>query len=185
MFLLILGAYLIISVGGFNSIHDSGGKVAGLTTFEEESSLSTPAPTKIPTPTPSPTPTPTPKSRSDLDLASNQGPTLVSQINDFRASKGLGPVQSDPHTCSFASLRANEITSNFNHDGFRNRIDSKNLPYPSYSSVAENIAMNGDENQIIPGWINSPGHLENLLKDVPFGCVVGNGSYYVFEAWKP
>lgn len=183
MFLLILGAYLIISIGGFNNIYDSGEKVAGITTFEE-SNLPTPAPTQIPTPTPSPTPSPAPTLTPTPAIKT---PTidLLGLINQFRLEKGMSPLSANSETCFFANLRSQEIISSFNHDGFRNRIDSKTLPYPTYSSVAENISMNGEASQVIPGWINSPGHAENLLKDAPFGCVVSNGSYYVFEAWRP
>lgn len=110
---------------------------------------------------------------------------LLKQINDFRSSKGMDAVSENSETCSFASTRANEISSNFNHDGFTNRANSNSLPYPSFSSVAENIAMNSDASQVVPNWINSPGHAENLLKDVPYGCVANNGNYYTFEAWKP
>lgn len=134
------------------------------------------------------------KPSSDPGSGSNQGPTLVTQnsasdllqqVNNFRASKGLGPIQSDPYTCAFANTRAGEITSAFNHDGFSGRVNSKTLPYPSYSEIAENIAMNSDKNAVIQGWIDSPGHNENMRKDVPYGCVVGSGNFYVFEAWKP
>ncbi len=111
--------------------------------------------------------------------------SLIQQINQYRSSKGMATVSENTETCAFASTRANEIISNFNHDGFTNRVNSNSLPYPSYSTVAENIAMNSDSNQVVPGWINSPGHAENLLKDVPYGCVGNSGINYVFEGWKP
>ena len=109
----------------------------------------------------------------------------MKQINDFRAGKGLSPLSTDGNTCGFAVTRASEIVVNFNHDGFENRISSHTLPYPSYHEVAENIAMNSDSNAVVPGWINSPGHNENMSRNVPFGCVGISGNYYVFEAWKP
>jgi uncharacterized protein YkwD len=145
------------------------------------------SPTKIPSNVPiktntitsSPSNTPIPQVANDI------GQNLLNQINSFRSSKGLPPLSTDGYTCGFAVLRANEIVNSFNHDGFKNRIDSKTLPYPSYSSVAENIAMNSDPNQVVPGWINSAGHNENMSKDVPHGCVGKSGDYYAFEAWKP
>jgi uncharacterized protein YkwD len=133
----------------------------------------------LPSVIPTSTPAKTDNASSDVGLQ------LMKQINDFRTSKGLSALSTDGHTCAFASVRAGEIVGSFNHDGFRNRIDSKSLPYPSYSSVAENIAMNSDPNAVVNGWINSPGHNENMSKDVPYGCVGRNGNYYVFEAWKP
>lgn len=158
-------------------------------------------PVKAPTSTPTPTnEKPQSQTSNASDDTSNTGSqtssqsqsvvivesnSLLNQINQFRSSNGKGNVSENSETCSFANTRAIEIASAFNHDGFKNRINSKTLPYPSYSEVAENIAMNGDISQVIPGWINSSGHAENMLKDVPYGCVVGSGIYYVFEAWRP
>ncbi len=133
-------------------------------------------------------------SRSDLNSGSNQGPSLVmqnstsdllQQINNFRGSKGLGTIQTDPYTCAFANTRAAEITSAFNHDGFSSRLNSKSLPYPSYSEITENIAMNSDKNAVIQGWIDSPGHNENMLKNTPYACIGKSGDYYVYESWRP
>lgn len=113
------------------------------------------------------------------------GNSLIDQINKFRSSNGKSSISENNDVCSFASTRASEIVNNFNHDGFSNRANSKTLPYPNYSEVAENIAMNGDVSKVVPGWIDSPGHRENLLKELPFGCVKNSGNYYVYEAWKP
>ncbi len=152
-----------------------------------------PTPTISPKPTFTKTPTPSPSpikvasqtvTKAPVQVAPATG-DLLSQINNFRAGKGLAPLSSHSDVCFFANMRAQEIISNFNHDGFTNRINSNSLPYKSYSSVAENIAMNPNPNDVVSSWINSPGHNANMSKDVPYGCVVGVGNYYVFEAWKP
>lgn len=153
---------------------------------------------KSPTTKPTSTSTPSPTKAKVLSITLTKSPSptippqtapattdLLSQVNNFRAGKGLAPVTAKSEVCFFANLRAQEIATSFNHDGFTNRINSKTLPYPSYSSVAENIAMNSNPNDVVPSWINSPGHNANMSKDVPYGCVVGSGNYYVFEAWKP
>lgn len=160
-------------------------------------------PSKKPTPTLTPTPSPKPDENKDSETSSSGssntsvqmssqsnsvvilGNSLIDQINQFRSSNGKSPISENNETCSFASTRASEIVSTFNHDGFSGRVSSKTLPYPSYSQVAENIAMNGDAGKVVPGWINSPGHAENMLKDVSFGCVRNSGNYYVLELWKP
>lgn len=179
MFLLFLGAYLIISIAGSNNAKTPDHKkIAGASTI-----ISTaPSPTQTATPSPKPTAISTPILKTKQYETTND---LLQQINSFRSSKGLAHLTANSQTCFFANLRSQEIINSFNHDGFRSRIDSKTLPYPSYSTVAENIAMNSDPNAVVPGWISSPGHNENLLKDVPFGCVVSNGEYFVFEAWRP
>lgn len=168
--------------------------------------LSTPTtrPTLTPTPSPTPTikPSPTPKppittvptsaqpqtniTSTPPDVNTNDvGQNLLNQVNSFRAGKGLSAFSTNGYACAFAVTRANEITSNFSHEGFRSRIESHTLPYPSYSSIGENIAMYSSSDQVIQAWIDSPEHNENLSKEVPFACIGKSGNYYVFESWKP
>jgi len=136
-------------------------------------------------PTPAPTITGILVYPSYTPIPLNQSSDLLQQINNFRTSKGLGSLTANDEVCFFAKTRANEITTGFNHDGFRSRIDNGSLPYSSWSEVAENIAVNPESGKVVEGWINSPGHNENLSKNVPYGCVAGVGHYYVFEAWAP
>lgn len=145
-------------------------------------SFSTPSPSPFPTIAPSPTNTPI----KPTDIPTNDiGLKILRQINDFRAEKGLPAFSTDGYTCSFAVMRASEIASDFSHNGFRNRIDNKTLPYPTYSGISENIAMNSDPNAVVQGWIDSAGHNENLSKPHTFACIAKNGDYYVFLSWNP
>ncbi len=109
---------------------------------------------------------------------------LLDKINTYRKSQGLGPVATNPLTCDFAQVRAQEISSNFNHDGFNQRLASHNLPYKSYSLVTENIAETSSNNPI-EMWIASPGHAANMRADTPFVCVMQFGNYYAYEGLKP
>ena len=142
----------------------------------------TPLPTVTPTPSPSPTYifTPTPEPASD-----NVKSYILKEINTFRDSYGLPPVNIDSYTCNFAKTRAQEISNVFNHDGFTQRLASGTLPYPSYSRVTENIAMTPSYKEVVIMWINSPGHAENMRMDTPFVCVEKYGNYYAYEGWKP
>lgn len=153
------------------------------------SDIHTPTPTpELPTPTPSPVPTVSlrPTRIPQVQILSKSGlSNLLFQINTLRKANGLPAVSQDPQTCSFAKIRAREIAFNFTHNGFTNRINSHTLPYPSYHDVTENIAMNDDENDVVPQWISSPGHRENMKKDTPFVCVVRYGKFYAYEGWKP
>lgn len=110
---------------------------------------------------------------------------ILNEINNYRASKGLSRSEPDSNTCGFAKLRAAEISINFNHDGFTNRINDKTLPYSSYSQVTENISMNSDYKQVAVKWIESSGHAANIEKDTPFICVGSSGDYYTMQGWKP
>ncbi len=151
-----------------------------------------PTPTPLPTSTPTPTkipPTPTPTQAAALapQPSSSDGVQsyIMQKINDYRRSVGLSSVAVDSNTCSFAKSRAQEITSNFNHDGFTNRINSHSLPYTSYHEVTENIAMTSDYQEVVTMWINSPGHAENMRQDTPYVCVEKSGNYYAYEGWRP
>lgn len=161
-------------------------------------SIPTPKPTIAPTSKPVQTPVPTPAATLKPTPAPVQstpapatpspvatGNSFIDQINDYRRSQGLSPVRADPYTCGFAQTRAGEIVNNFNHNGFNNRTSSKTLPYPSYSKVTENLAMNVNPGDIVKRWIDSPAHAANLRSDTPYACVESSGNYYAFEGWKP
>ena len=110
---------------------------------------------------------------------------LLQEINNYRTTQGLSPVKTDPKTCAFAQTRAQEITTQFDHAGFKNRIENKSLPYTSYSEITENIAMNSNYKEVVSMWINSSGHAENMRKDTPFVCAKQNGNYFAYEGWRP
>ncbi len=139
-----------------------------------------PTPAIPPSPTPSPSPKPSPKVVADVKKQ-----FIMGAINNYRRQNGLGNVSTNSPTCSFAKVRAAEIVTSFNHDGFRDRINSKTLPYTSYSEVTENIAHNSDYTQVAKNWIASPPHAENMRKDTPYVCVEQMGEYFVYEGWKP
>lgn len=152
-------------------------------------------PTKTPTPTPTPikagptkssTPTRTPTPTKILSTSTDSKKQYIMQaINDYRKSRGLSPVKTDSYTCDFAKIRAKEIVTQFNHDGFRSRINSRSLPYPGYSLVTENLARTSDYKRVVPMWIASSGHAENMRKDTPYVCVESSGDYYAYEGWRP
>lgn len=144
--------------------------------------------TSSPSPSPSPSPVTSPQPSTSTTIpATNQTKQsfIMSAINAFRVSKGLSTVQTDSYTCSFAAIRAKEISSGFNHDGFTSRLNSKTLPYPSYKQVTENLARTSDFKRVVSMWINSPGHAANMLKDTPYVCVGSYGDFYAYEGWKP
>jgi uncharacterized protein YkwD len=146
----------------------------------------TPTPTPTKTPTPSTTKSPTPTLVTSSATPSDTKKTFImNAINSYRRSLGLTEVKTNSYTCNFALIRAKEITTSFNHDGFSNRISSKSLPYPSYSLVTENIAMTSDYTKVVTMWINSPGHAENMRRDTPYVCVESSGNFYAYEGWKP
>lgn len=134
--------------------------------------------------TSNPTTSPTPASITS-SLSLNKTGFIMDEINNYRASLGLIGFQTDSYTCNFAALRAKEISGNFNHDGFTDRLNNNTLPFPAYSSIVENIAMNSDYKNVFAAWKNSSGHDANLKKNTTFACVGDYGDYYVFVGWTP
>lgn len=111
--------------------------------------------------------------------------SLIDQVNAYRASQGLGPVQVSTETCNFASTRAQEITTNFSHDGFNSRLSGGTLPYAHWTAVTENIAETANPQSVVQLWINSPEHAANMRADTPYVCIQQNGNYYAYEGMKP
>ncbi len=109
---------------------------------------------------------------------------LIAEINNYRQSHGLAAVKTDPYTCNFAKIRVQEISAEFNHNGFYNRVQSKTLPYPSYRLVIENLAWAPSGQNVVNMWINSATHAANMLKNTSFVCVENYGDYYALEGWK-
>lgn len=130
-------------------------------------------------PTVTPTPTTTFSSVTDVQTY------IMNEINKYRASAGLPYVQTSNETCNFAKVRAEEISINFNHDGFNNRVNNHTLPYATWSKITENLAMTSSYKNVVSMWANSSGHAANMRADTPFVCVAQYGNYYAYEGMKP
>jgi len=152
------------------------------------------SPTLIPVekkvPSQSPTIIKTPTSTIKLTLSSPTGLNMMQDyimkaINDYRKSKGLGGVKTSFETCSFAKIRAKEISISFNHEGFRNRLTKGTLPYESWTLVTENLAQTSNYKNVVSMWIASSSHAENMRKDTLYVCVENYGNYYAYEGMRP
>jgi len=143
-----------------------------------------PTPTSRITPSPSmpPSATPTPTSSSAI---SDVQIFLLQEVNTYRSSQGLSAVKSSQETCDFAKVRAKEISTSFNHDGFTQRYTNHTIPYARWSRITENIAMTSNYKQVVSLWVNSPGHAANMRADTPFVCVAQFGNYFAYEGMKP
>lgn len=110
---------------------------------------------------------------------------IIKEINVYRASLKLKPVQANDETCEFAKIRAAEIVTNFSHDGFNRRREAGTLPYEHWTVVTENIAMTSDYRQVENMWQHSPGHAKNMRADTPYVCVMRHGKYFAYVGMKP
>merc|ERR1712093_902716 len=105
------------------------------------------------------------------------GREMLKLTNEFRKSEGLGAL--DWHVGMLTP--ANEHSRNmgdgkvkFGHGGFQQRCEAFTF---AHSGAGENVAMvpNGHRDVAkvtVDGWINSPGHRENLLGDWTY-CTIG------------
>ncbi|MCM1244027.1 MAG: CAP domain-containing protein [Roseburia sp.] len=91
---------------------------------------------------------------------------VLNLVNKERAKEGLKPLKLDTALCQAAKLRAEEITENFDHtrpDGSScfTILKENNI---SYRAAGENIAAGQPTpEQVVEGWMNSPGHRENIM----------------------
>jgi len=132
-----------------------------------------------------PTQTPPPNVTQTSPHLSDISTYILNGVNDYRTSLGLPPVQSSAQTCDFATTRAQEITKEFNHDGFYNRVHNRAIPYDHWSHAVENIAQAPDYKEVVTLWKNSPGHAANMRDNTPYVCIEQNGSYYAYEGMRP
>ncbi|MGF1537977.1 MAG: CAP domain-containing protein [Elainellaceae cyanobacterium] len=111
-----------------------------------------------------------PASSGDAELAAIEA-TILEQINEYRQEQGLAPLNSDGAIQQQAQQHSSAMaqgTSPVSHDGFDARVEAiaKSI---DYRSAAENVAYNegyaSPGEQAVQGWLESPGHLENIRGD--------------------
>jgi uncharacterized protein YkwD len=97
--------------------------------------------------------------------------TIHKEVNEFRRSQGLKPLELDPIISAQARAHSGRMARNgepISHRGFDERMKEigKKL---AFRTAAENVATNfGYENpgsRAVEGWKNSPGHRKNMLGD--------------------
>jgi uncharacterized protein YkwD len=108
-------------------------------------------------------PTPTAASRSSY------AESIVAAMNRERAARGLGPLTLETRLTLAAQDRVDDMLSKhyFDHvspDGVNPFTWVRKRGY-RYNLVGENLALGYRSSQsVVTGWMNSPGHRENILK---------------------
>lgn len=108
-------------------------------------------------------PTPTAASRSSYAEA------IVAAMNRERAKHGLVPLTLEPRLSLAAQDRVDDMLSKhyFDHvspDGIDPFVWVRKRGY-HYDRIGENLALGYRSSQsVVSGWMNSPGHRENVLK---------------------
>lgn len=106
--------------------------------------------------------------------------TMIFQINQYRDTLGLLPVQVSTTTCNIAESRLNEVQIDFSHKSF---YTSELAPGYNFENLAV-IPIKDDPisgiSWTLEAWKNSPLHNLNLLEEMDSMCVRTDGRYWVF-----
>lgn len=113
--------------------------------------------------------------------------SVLQQINQYRQQRGLSALSSNSVITQQARQHSQSMASsgNISHNGFEGRIKTIGKTIP-YRSAAENVAYNfGYSNpvaQAVNGWLNSPGHLQNIVGNFNLTGIgvakTSRGAYY-------
>jgi uncharacterized protein YkwD len=92
---------------------------------------------------------------------------VYAQINQYRRTQGLSPLTLDERISQQARSHSQVMAQQrrLSHDGFDERLDALEQVI-SYRSGSENVAYNqgfsDPARRAVMGWLNSPGHRENI-----------------------
>lgn len=110
--------------------------------------------------------------RVTVKAASNKNRSYAKKVlelvNKERTKAGLGTMVLDDSLCNVANIRAKEITEVFEHTRPNGSscftvLKENNI---SYRAVGENIAAGqSTPEEVMKGWMNSPGHRANILSE--------------------
>lgn len=134
------------------------------------------------TPIPATSTSVTPQSAS---TPSNTNPfieQIVNFTNEYRSQHGLQSLTLNPNLSNAAQTHSQDMAVNdfFSHTGSGNTKVGDRTSSAGYQSgyVAENIAAGYlTAEEVVRGWMNSPGHRENILN--PKFQEIGVGYYYL------
>jgi len=97
--------------------------------------------------------------------------TVHEQVNEYRQSQGLSPLQLNSRISDEARRHSQNMASGqvpFSHAGSEERFQAIGRQI-SYRQIAENVGYNSGyvdpAKQAVEGWIDSPGHEENMTGD--------------------
>jgi uncharacterized protein YkwD len=107
---------------------------------------------------------------------------ILSRINTARTGAGLAVLRPEPHMNRIAQAHARDMALRkyFNHDtpeGLEPWDRMAAADIPPYDLAAENIAKGQETvDEVVEGWLQSPGHRANLLN--PDFNYIGIGLYF-------
>ena len=122
----------------------------------------------------------------ESESTSNSGDPFIDEVvaltNEYRAEYGLEPLTLNTELSNSAQTHSEDMAHNdfFSHEGSNGSDVSTRTESAGYESsyVGENIAAGyTTAEQVVNGWMDSPGHRENILN--PNYTEIGVGYYYL------
>jgi uncharacterized protein YkwD len=108
------------------------------------------------------------------------------RINEYRRSRGLAALAWNDAVAAQARQHSHDMASgavSFGHDGLDNRLAIIGRTIP-WSSAAENVALNRTAAGAVDSWLDSPGHLKNIVGPYELtgvGAVAAGSSVYLTQ----
>ena len=114
---------------------------------------------------------------------------MLSLTNDERAKAGCGPLRMNSALTKAAEAHASDMVDKhyFAHDSLDGRSPFDRMKAAGYSggAMAENIAVGySSAAAVVEGWMNSPGHRQNILNCTYKWLGVGYDSGQVKPDWS-
>ena len=112
-------------------------------------------------------------------LVTANAQSVVNQVNQERAARGLSALRVDPKLTAAAQIRAQEIVQKFSHT----RPDGTKWSTVSSVAYGENIAKGQrTADKVMAAWMSSSGHRANILRasygSIGVACVKSGNVYY-------
>ena len=112
-------------------------------------------------------------------LVTANAQSVVNQVNQERAARGLSALRVDPKLTAVAQIRAQEIVERFSHT----RPDGTKWSTVSSIAYGENIAKGQRTvDKVMAAWMSSSGHRANILRasygSIGVACVKSGNVYY-------
>lgn len=190
--------YQTAAAPGIVSIWDLIKLIQGMQTVPAPKPAPVPAPQPVPVPAPAPkpapapTPAPVPAPAPDQNQIGSFEAKVIELVNQERTKAGLKPLKADVPLTNGARLKSQDMRDK---GYFSHTSPTYGSPFQMMSSLGikwqaagENIAAGySTPETVMKGWMNSPGHKNNILSPKWTKMGVGyarGGSYgYYWTQW--
>ena len=104
-------------------------------------------------------------------------------INNFRAEHEIQPLKIKQEACDFATIRAEEASTDWSHDKFFAHVRAEHVDtnYRWSENLADNFT---DPVLVVEAWKESISHRAVLLSKMTYGCVIRYEHTWAFEGME-